>query len=592
MNALFFFIAGLAATAGAPPARAELTPARIDRMLEAEWKKAGITPARPVDDARFLRRLWLDIAGVIPPPDAVKAFLADRSPERRARAVDALLASPRYAEHWTAYWDEVLMGRQVRGAVVDRAAWRKWLHRQFAENRPYDRFVYDLLTAAGQNSPGGAYARAAGLEMPAAQGALEGSADESRVNGAVNWLLKYAQAPGDLTGTVSRVFLGVQIQCAECHDHKTEKWKQEDFRRLAACFAQTRPVPIDRGQVKGMRRIEVRDLMLPALRRPRIMDRSPFAGATPTALDGTDFSSAPNRRQALAAWIVDAKNPWFARAIVNRIWAHFLGRGFVEPITDFRESNPPVMPTLLDALAEEFRASGHDLKHLIRLICATRAYQLAPSGGKGIDADNKLWARARLKALGPVELLDSLIAAAGLEPVLERVAGQNREALRFALERQFTFLFDVDEEQEQKEFEGTIPQALLLLNGSLVNRAATPIPGTALAQALALPGSDAEKIESLYLRVLSRKPTPAEVKRWTAFVNAPRDVIMSEPAGAAGPWERLRPLAGQGARRRPPGDPLALMARRLAPVPATPKSQAYEDLLWALLNSSEFAFRA
>src|SRR5205823_5203905 len=155
----------------------------------------------------------------------------------------------------------------------------------------------------------------------------------------------------------------------------------------------------------------------------------------------------------------------------------------------------------------------YDVKHLIRTICATQVYQLSAAPGKNIEPDNKLWARYRLKPMEPEAMLDSLVQATNMGPVLERIAGGNLDAVKFALNRQFTFLFDVDEENEQKDFEGTIPQALMLLNGNLVNRAATPIPGTTLAEVLALPGGDERKIESLYLRTVSRPPTGTETRK-------------------------------------------------------------------------------
>lgn len=575
---------------------AKLTIAEIDAMLRKEWHRNKIVPSPPVDDAGYLRRIYLDIAGTIPPAEVVKAFLEDRSPDKRAKAVEALLNSPAYVHHWTNYWDNVLMGKQTRSPLVDRVAFRQWLGQQFAQNARWNRMVHDLITASGLNSPGGSYGRAVGVTTPILRpGAMETTeqteevAGSQRVNGAVNWTLKYIQTPADLPGAASRIFLGVQIQCAQCHDHKTEKWKQEDFRRLAACFSQARPVPIDARQPQGIRRVELRDM--PSFGR---VNRRPLRGAgeysasTPAALDGTDFSSSPNRRQALADWMTAPENPWFAEAIVNRMWGHFFGRGFVDPVDDFRESNPPVMPELLKRLADDFVANDYDLKHLIRTICATRAYQLSSAPLKRGEQENLYWARYRLKPMQPETLLDSLIAATNLQPIIERVAGARVEQVKFAIQRQFSFLFEVDEEFEQKEFEGTIPQAFLFLNSSLVNSGSSAIPGTALAEVLAMEGDDAKKIEALYLRTLSRKPTPAELKRWVAFVNAPRETAITETTSSPTGRERLRRLPNPP-RRVGGMDPLA-GAGRLMTGEQTPRQQAYEDLFWALLNSSEFHF--
>ena len=671
-----------AATASAQP-KSSLAAGQIDHMVRAEWNKASIVPAPAVDDARFLRRAYLDITGTIPSAETVLAFLADKSPDKRIRAVDALLDSPHYAEHWTNYWDGVLMGRSLRNGQIDRTAFHDWLHTEFAKNARWNQFVYDLVTATGVNSTGGAYAKAIGMPgsdkvknniMMAAQGSsaanrsvsgaampadkmagdpamaadkmaadkmtadkmMSGNIPQAQttmapVNGAVNWILKYNGTVQDLSGTASKIFMGVQIQCAQCHDHKTEKWKQEDFRRFTACFVNARPRRLDPITVKGLRRVDLEDQNRPFVpaRTKKVNSNADYARSQPTALDGTDFSSSANRRQALAAWMTAPTNQWFAEAFVNRIWSHFLGRGFIEPIDDIRPSNPVVMPELLKQVSDDFVASGYNVKHLMRTICATQIYQLSSTATKKIDANNTLWARYRLKPMAPEEMLDSLITATNMGPVLEQVAGAKVDQVKFAMQRQFTFLFDVDEEFEQKDFEGTIPQALMLLNGNLVNRGVTPIPGTALADVLSMPGTDAAKITSLYLRTLSRKPTSVELVKWDDFLHAPRYLVNNTPpppvqrpqrrfgnraavtnVGNAGSTNRTGGQQAGAANDDPAGrkqaqalkqamrkkganngyDPLARLGSKASAYPETPEKQAYEDMFWALLNSSEFSF--
>jgi hypothetical protein len=565
-----------------------LTALAVNERIRAEWKKEGVEPAPEVTDARFLRRIYVDIAGVIPPPEKVTAFLADTAPNKRARAVDELLASPRYADHFTDVWDRILMGRSTRGKLVDRAAFRAWLRGQFEKNAPYTKFVADLITATGQNSEGGASYKEPAMpaptlkrKMPEASDEGDGDAEEpgnaAPVNGAVNWLLRYNQTPADLSGAASRVFLGVQIQCAQCHDHKTEKWKVDDFKSFTACFTQARIKPIDPPKTKGLRRVEVEDVkQQPRGAKPKKKAMRELADAKPAALDGTDLSDSPNRRQALAAWMTSPENPWFAQAIVNRMWAHFLGRGFVEPIDDLRPGNPGVMPDLLDQIAKDFAAGSHDLKKLIRLITATEAYQRAAAPGKG-ESVSRLWARFRVEPIGTNELLDSIIAATKLEPVLEKVAGGSLDAIKAKIDNQVTFLFDVDEEPAgDDQFNGTIPQALFLLNGLLVGGGSSAIPGAALREVLAMPGGDDVKIRSLYLRTLSREPSAEETARWVAFVSAPQPPEPDADAAGAKPK-----AAGKKA-----ADPL----RRIEKMRSAedPRGQAYEDLFWALLNSSEF----
>ncbi|WP_394837170.1 DUF1549 and DUF1553 domain-containing protein [Pendulispora rubella] len=503
--------------------------AEIDARMRAAWKEKGLEPAERVDDAGFFRRVNLDLTGRVPKAEAVDAFLADKAEDKRAKTIDALLASPEYAEHFTNYWDRVLMGRNVR-KHVDHAEFRRWLHEQLEKNVGYDVWVRELVSATGLTSA----PRMA----------------EQPVNGAANWYLRYMDNPPDLAGTTSRLFLGVRIQCAQCHDHKTEKWTMSDFQGFTASFLRTRAQLFytDDKDKKGLRAYDVEDLERSPegrLTRPRRaakrMDIAEYKSAAPRALDGTDLLSGGSKpRTALAEWITRKDNPWFARAIVNRVWGVMLGRGFSEPVDDLRESNPPAMKDLLDTLASDFVTSGYDLKHLLRLIANAESYQLAarPKGQRG---DGALWSYFHMDQLGPDELLDSLVRATGLP--------------REKVERQFTFLFDVDEEDDHDdEFDGTITQALWLMNGKVMQRSIQIAPGSALAQVLSKPGGDEGKIRALYMRTLSRPPTDAETAHWVGFLKPPRP----------GP-----PPAGEGAdtvRRR------------------------YEDLLWVLLNSSEFLF--
>jgi hypothetical protein len=379
------------------------------------------------------------------------------------------------------------------------------------------------------------------------------------VNGAVNWLVKLSDTPQDLAGAASKTFLGVQIQCAQCHDHKTDAWKQDDFRRFAASFAKTRVEPIDPPGM-GPRRQRVDDAARVVMKKRRIdPEIKAIADAKPTALDGTDLSTGPSPRAALAAWMTSPQNPWFAKALVNRMWAHFLGRGFVDPVADLRPSNPATLPEVLDLLARDFVAGVYEMKRLMRLICDTEVYQRAAPAAKLSPAEEKLWAGFHVEPLGPDALLDSIVAAVDLEGQLgQRAAGRSLWEVKRQRAKQFGFLFDVDEETDAPDFEGSISQALFLMNGGFLNGNDHAAPGSALARIFDGPGSDADKITALYLRTLSRPPSQDEIATSTRFVAAPRD-----------------DLAGvRGDKGRP---------RRV-------KRLAYEDLLWALLNSSEFTF--
>ncbi len=586
----------------ASPAPVLLSSADVDARVEAAWQKAGVSPVTPADDATWLRRVWLDVVGTIPPPEAAQRFLANRpdspggaSPaDRRARVLDELLASPAWADHWTAYFDELWMGRGGREADVDRGAFRSWLHDAFARNVPWNELVTQLLTATGRNSDGGP--RRASEENDGAQPVPAG------VNGAVNWTLAYVNSPQDMAGAASRTLLGVQIQCAQCHDHKTEKWTQGDFQGFAAAFVRTRLEVLDPGKPMGaVRRVEVHDLDRVAPRFGKMGDLAPIASAKPAALDGADLGGGTGVRFALARWVTAPENPWFARSIVNRVWAHFLVRGFVDPVDDFRASNPPVAPEILDALAADFVRSGYDLKHLVRVVAGCRAYALSAApladATAKVDPEAKLWERFRVTPLGPEELLNAIVAATRLDAVVRSTGRLDLADVRFRMRQRYSFLFNVDEESAEPDYEGTIAQGLALLNGSLVATGASVLPGSALAEVLAMPGDAAQdeaRLERLYLRTLSRLPTRDETARALATIAEAQRTPDAEPAPA--PPAPLQPAAAS--RARTPGgakpakpaapDPLRGLADRAGNAPASARVRAWEDILWALLNSSEF----
>ncbi|MCC6644662.1 MAG: DUF1549 domain-containing protein [Polyangiaceae bacterium] len=578
-----------ASAAPAAPAAPALTAAELDQALRDEWQRLGVTKVAPADDATFLRRVWLDLGGTIPPADVVTAFLADRDPQKRAKAVEGLLTSKQHADHLTDTWDRLLLGRQIRRNVVDRDAFRAWLRERFARNEPWNKLVYDLLVAEGRNTD--KPESEMGEPTPAAE-----KASGLAVNGAVNYVLRF-ENPADLTGTTSRVFLGVQIQCAQCHDHKTEKWKQTQFESLAACFMQTKAVPLEKQAAgkKGTRTFEVRDVAEASARAGGKMQKGmkypEYAKAAPAALDGTDLSRAEDRRKALAAWMTSKDNPWFADAIVNRTWGALLGHGFVDPVDDIRPGNPPVAEAVMKRLSRDFVEHGYDLRRLIALITSTEAYQLSSAPPSGpTPSETRGFARFRPRPLGPEALVDAMVAATGIDGMLER-GGADVQTIKTQVRNQFSFLFDVDEESSNDdEFDGTIPQVLLQINGRLSNQGASVQQGGALAALLALPGDDAAKVRALYLRVLSREPRADEVERWVAFVNAPRTWVSTAPPPAAA--DAKGKAKGKGGA---PPDPLARLEKRDkgAKKPAKagdPKRQAWEDMLWTLLNSSEFLF--
>ncbi len=566
----------LLAAVPAPPERPEPAPslssASIDEALRRQWKTEKIRPAPLCDDATFLRRASLDITGTLPPPDVAYAFIHDVRPGKRGAAVDSLLATRKYTDYWTGYWDALLIGRATRAQFLDRASFQAWMYRAFEKNTPWNKVVADLVSASGKNSPG---------EMPRIKNLGVSRMDKARadellasdpsVNGAVNWIIKYGQLPQDLAGATSKTFLGVQIQCAQCHDHKTEKWTQGDFRSFASAFSHTKFDVLDKERKPGeVKRVEVGDAQRVVFPGARQEELKPFLNAPPKGLDGTSLGGDAGTRKALADWITSPRNPWFAPAIVNRMWAHFLGGGLLEPFDDL-PADLSKLPPLLTALGGEFAANGYDLKRLIRAICLSQAYQRAAlkQGKEG----GRLWSAHPLRPLRPEVLMDALIQATNVDALLQDHAAERRDQIKTQIIQQFVFLFDVDEEHEQRSFEGTIPQALLLLNSRLTNDGTSVIPGAALAQVLHQPGDDATRIQNLYLRALSREPTADELKRCLAFLAVPRSAQANLPETRA-------------AKDRDGMGPIARLAVRTGARDA--REQAFEDIFWALLNSSEF----
>ncbi len=355
----------------------------------------------------------------------------------------------------------------------------------------------------------------------------------------------------------------MQIQCAQCHDHKTEKWKQQDFQKFAACFMRAQTLPLDGPMMKGLKRALVRDIDRPLPRFMREADLQPIGRAAPTALDGTAMTGTV--RESIATWMT--KSPWFSREAVNRAWAHFLGRGFVDPIDDIRPSNISDAPELEDALAKDFTEHQYDLKRLMRTIALSRAYGLATA-----KAPNVLWSHFRATPLGPNEMLDAVIDATGVDEALRRLGRFNVEELTERLRTLYGFVFDVDEEFDRPTFEGTITQALIQLNGRLIAGGSSALPGSAVGRVARSDMTDAQKVEALYMRTLSRKPSATELATWTALFAHPPPLPDPDPTKKV---------------QRNPKDPLAQLNNRV-PETREPKIAIVEDLMWTLLNSSEF----
>jgi hypothetical protein len=471
----------------------------IDDNIHKRLKAEQIPTSPRTDDAEFLRRVYLDIHGVIPTVDQARAFLDSTAPDRRARLVDELLGSPRYAAHFADIWHNHLYPANANQRIKPEALVR-WLEHGF-QTKTWDRLVHDLLTATGSQEQ----------------------------NGAVTYMLKgrFTLSVTEMTDLTSRYFLGVQLNCAQCHNHPFASWKQSDYWGLASFFT----------QIQRLKPVVAFTTITETNVDPRKLPESEMLRA-PKFLGGDVFKAAPEQslRKALADWMVSKDNPFFARAMVNRLWGHFLGRGLVHPADDMHEGNPPSHPELLDVLTEQFKANGFDLKYLCRAICQSETYQRTSKPTQGNAKDDKLFSRMPIKVLTPEQLFDSLVVATGN-------AG-NRSAAGKPINNpraEFVNYFRSEGDIDPTSYSRGIPQALRLMNsGQFLG----PRSETFVMKQIVPPGTDpAQAVERLYLRVLSRRPSAAESKLMLKYLEQP------------------------GAQRQ----------------------QLYAETVWALLNSSEFS---
>ena len=451
---------------------------RIDRHLAAGW--ADARPAPPADDAEFFRRAHLDLVGVIPRPHAVRAFLLDPDPGKRAKLVDDLLDSPPAAAHAARVWQAALLPETAAtaDARVFQPGFEAWLRDRFRANTPYDRLVRDLLAVPLAAAPRPA------LRKP----------DEPNPLAFV--AVKDAK-PENLAAAATRVFLGVQMECAQCHDHPFAPWTRDQFWQQAAFFA-------------GVERHGDRAFapLSEATARRTVTVQGGKRSVGPAFLDESEPPADADLRAVYADWVTAKTNPFFARAAVNRVWGQLFGVGLVDPVDDFHDSNPPSHPALLADLAGAFAAADFDLRYLTRAVTRTRAYGRTSRQTHPSQADPRVYARGPVKGLSGEQFFDSLARAVGHRDGPDR-AGSPRERVvtAFAL-------------QGKRSAPATsVPQALALMNGPFVAAAARP-DGPTLQAVCGTPGlTDAERVEALFLLALSRPPTAAEQTRAADYVS-------------------------------------------------------------------------
>jgi hypothetical protein len=488
--ALIAVLLATCATAGPPPDPAALAAA-IDRHIDAKLEAQHVSPAPPADDATFFRRINLALGGRVPAAAEVRAFLADTDPDKRAKAVDRLLGSAAYTNHMTAVWRGWLLPEAQTNFEVANAvpAFEAWLRGRFQANIPFDRFVTELLSAPLDGR------RPAGLGR---------NADDPDVAaGPVAFYVAKDGKPENLAAATARLFLGVRLECAQCHDHPFARWKREQFWGLAAFYG-----GVSRANGALHEVFDRRELLIP----------NKELAVSATFLDGKEpqWRFKKSLRVTLASWVTAPDNPFFARAAVNRLWALVYGVGLVDPVDDFHEQNPPSHPALLDDLARAFVASGFDTKYILRAICRSKTFGRASTVDQPRQQEVRLFAHFAVQGLSPEQLYDSLgvvIGAAPEESGLPGLLGGGSSRQQF-LE---TFALS----SRTTDAQTTIIQALTLMNGGLVGTATTVESSRTLGAVVELPGlTAAERVEALYLAVLGRPPRPEELRRSLRHVEA------------------------------------------------------------------------
>jgi hypothetical protein len=488
----------------------------IDKNIDAKLERLHIQPSAIVDDATFLRRASLDLTGQIPTPAALRAFVNDSAPthEKRAKMIDQLLASPAYVDHWTVKWGDLLQSN--RKYLGDKGVYefQEWIRESISANKPYDKMVRELLTARGSS-----------YDDPAA-----------------NFFRVTRDAKPTMEKT-TQVFLGVRMVCAQCHDHPFERWTQNQYYQMSAFFS---AVGLRAGYEVGEEIVfdQRKDYEMTHPKTGRVV-KPVFMVALNRPLTVPDD---PHRRDVLAQWLTSKDNPFFAKAIANRIWSYFFGRGVIDPVDDIRASNPPSNAALLDALTQEVIDHGFDLQHLMRVIANSRAYQTSFVANEWNAKDRDNFSRAYPRRMAAEELMDAVSSAAGVKAqfpdVPEDTAAEQLVDPHIGKEG-FLDVFGRPLRETSCECERrsdfSLPQALNLVNGKTISDAVSDPKGRVAK--LVLSGKDDKAIvEDLYLAALSRFPNAQEAERGVKYL-----------AGGA-------------------------------------KATRSQDLLWALLNSKGFLY--
>ncbi len=501
----------------------------IDEHVLRKLQKLNLPPSPSCTDAEFIRRAFLDAAGILPKPEEVRAFLDSKDPQKRAQLIDAVLERPEFVDYWAYKWSDLLLITSRR--LPQPAVWSFYQHMRqgVATNKPWDRFVREILTASG--------------------GSLQ--------NGAANYFVLHKDV-SDLTEATVVTFLGTSITCARCHNHPLEKWTQDQYWAMANLFGR---VALKNGDRPG----DVVVQSQPSGEVPHLRRGVPMP---PTPLDGKPlaFDSPIDRRAYLAQWMTSADNPYFAKALVNRVWRNFMGRGIVEAEDDIRQTNPPTNAELFDALAKDFVDHKFDMKHLIRIVMNSAAYQRSSRPVKGNEDDDRFYSRYLIRRLSAEVILDAYSQVTAVPTPFTQVGTSSGGPQKYSgyplgtralqlpdslVVSPFLDAFGRAERAAtcscERQQDSSVGQALHVNNGKTLNDKIRS-PDSRVGAWLKENVSDEEAVRRIYFLALCREPTQTEMMKFKGF------------------------LAEATA------DPL------------TGRRGALEDLLWSVLASKEFVF--
>ncbi|QEG21387.1 hypothetical protein MFFC18_12430 [Mariniblastus fucicola] len=515
---------------------------RINELIERDWAEYELKPSKDATDGEWCRRVFLDVIGRTPTVDEARSFMASKEDDKRLALVKKLLYSDDYTEefarNWTTVWTNLLIGRTggtANNSMINREGMQKYLRDSFARGKPYDRMVDDLITATGTTAPG-----------------------DPDFNGATNFLIdKVNQEDATLaTSATTRVFLGLQVQCAQCHKHPFNEWEQETYWQMNAFFRQVKAFP-RRMRAETGANAELADQDFASRRRRDFEEAEIYFEsrnglmqvAWPVFVDGAEIGrsglvNVVNRRQELSKLI--QKSPFLDQTIANRMWAHFLGYGFTSPVDDLGPHNIPSNPELLEYLGSEFRTAQYDLRELMKWIVLSKPYALSSRQTKANESDDPLqgvaprFSHFYIRQMQPEQLYESLLVNT---EAASRGTYEEQERRKSRWLQQFNRAFGTDEGGESTDFNGTIPQVLMMFNGEMIQEATKANGGSVISQLVASGGTPRDKVNKLFFAGLSRPPSSQETRMAMGLIQSQGDL-------------------GEGLR----------------------------DLWWVILNSNEFIF--